>query len=88
MRQIYNAREKRIGTIKNATITYYLQKNSSSEGEKSEEWRGKKLSSEQVRGIFLVAGVGFFIALPSRIVKMRAKHSFASFLLALWGIAS
>gem|GEM_PF-4693793 len=37
---------------------------------------------------FLVAGVGFFIARPSRIVEMHAKHSFAPFLLALWGIAS
>ena len=26
---------------------------------KSEKWRGEKISSEQVRGIFLVAGVGF-----------------------------
>ena len=37
---------------------------------------------------YLVAGVGFFIARPSRIVEMHAKLSFASFLLALWGIAS
>ena len=37
---------------------------------------------------FFVAEVGFFIALPSRIVEMRTKHSFVSFLLALWGIAS
>jgi hypothetical protein len=37
--------------------------------------------------IWLIA-VGFFIARPSRIVEMHAKHSFAPFLLALWGIAS
>jgi len=37
---------------------------------------------------FLVAGVGFFIALPSRIVVCRASPARLGILLALWGIAS
>ena len=56
-------RNSTLNTFSLFTITYYLQKNSSAEGEKwrvkREEWRGKKISSEQVRGIFLVAEVGF-----------------------------
>ena len=64
------------------TITYYFQKISSAEGEKwrvkSEKWRGKKISSEQVRGIFLVAEVGFFIALSPSCVVLCATHSLAS----------